>query len=200
MLPALLAAGMYAIIGNMEDLDVPLLIGLPAGIYLLPTLIFFTSQNNLVDSCCFDYGNAETDSHDDGNGTMEAVYFGGGVVWGTGSPGGHNNGPWVMADLENGLFSGVNSGLNANDPTVNFRYTTAIVKGPTGESVVLLSGELPADLTDASIGELLDLAAAVLSEDELALFDQCLAMLRRGEGPTPQRIEINGAVLTVYRE
>ena len=54
-----------------------------------------TSQNNLIDGCCFDYGNAETDSHDDGNGTMEAVYFGGGVVWGTGSPGGHNNGPWV---------------------------------------------------------------------------------------------------------
>ncbi|MGV9567932.1 hypothetical protein [Streptomyces sp. NPDC003480] len=78
--------------------------------------------------------------------------------------------------------------------------TTAIVKGPTGESVVLLSGELPADLTDTAIGELLDLAAAVLSEDELGLFDQCLAMLRRGEGPTPRRIEVNGAVLTVYRE
>lgn len=66
--------------------------------------------------------------------------------------------------------------------------------------MVLLSGELPADLTDAAIGELLDLAAAVLSEEELTLFDQCLALLRRGEGPTPQRIEINGAVLTVYRE
>ncbi|MEU8588907.1 hypothetical protein AB0C59_18190 [Streptomyces sp. NPDC048664] len=78
--------------------------------------------------------------------------------------------------------------------------TTAIVKNPSGEYVVLLSGELPADLTDASIGELLDLAAAVLSEEELALFEQCLALLRKGEGPTPQRIEINGAALTVYRE
>ena len=47
-----------------------------------------TSQNDLIDSCCFDYGNAETSSHDDGNGAMEAVYFGGGVSWGTGSPGG----------------------------------------------------------------------------------------------------------------
>src|SRR4029077_20953584 len=65
-----------------------------------------TSQNGLVDLCCFDYGNAETTSNDDGNATMEAVYFGGGVVWGTGSPGGHNNGPWVMADLENGLYAG----------------------------------------------------------------------------------------------
>ncbi len=35
--------------------------------------------------CCFDYGNAETDSNDDGNGTMEAIYFGNIKVWGYGS-------------------------------------------------------------------------------------------------------------------
>jgi hypothetical protein len=34
-----------------------------------------------------------------------------------------------MADLENGLFSGVNRGLNAGDPSVNNRFQTAIVKG-----------------------------------------------------------------------
>jgi non-reducing end alpha-L-arabinofuranosidase len=75
--------------------------------------------------CCFDYGNAETNNNDDGNGTMEAIYFGNIKVWGYGT----GNGPWVMADLENGLFSGVNAGYNANDATVNFRYTTAIIKG-----------------------------------------------------------------------
>ncbi|MCO6006899.1 alpha-L-arabinofuranosidase B [Actinoallomurus purpureus] len=75
--------------------------------------------------CCFDYGNAETSSNDTGNGHMEAIYFGNIKVWGYGS----GNGPWVMADLENGLFSGVNAGYNANDPTVNYRYLTAIVKG-----------------------------------------------------------------------
>jgi hypothetical protein len=75
--------------------------------------------------CCFDYGNAETSSNDTGNGHMEAIYFGNIKVWGFGT----GNGPWVMADLENGLFSGVNAGLNSNDPTVNFRYTTAIIKG-----------------------------------------------------------------------
>jgi hypothetical protein len=75
--------------------------------------------------CCFDYGNAETNSRDNGNGTMEAIYFGNIKVWGYGT----GNGPWVMADLENGLFSGVNAGFNANDPTVNFRFTTAIIKG-----------------------------------------------------------------------
>ncbi|GAA1941836.1 arabinofuranosidase catalytic domain-containing protein [Kitasatospora viridis] len=75
--------------------------------------------------CCFDYGNAETSNHDDGNGTMEAVYFGNIKVWGYGS----GNGPWVMADQENGLFSGVNAGYNANDPSINDRFVTAMVKG-----------------------------------------------------------------------
>src|SRR3954464_12664458 len=34
-----------------------------------------------------------------------------------------------MADLENGLFSGVNTRYNANDPTVTHRFLTAIIKG-----------------------------------------------------------------------
>jgi hypothetical protein len=34
-----------------------------------------------------------------------------------------------MADQENGLFSGVNAGYNANDPSINDRFVTAIVKG-----------------------------------------------------------------------
>src|SRR4051794_9387676 len=79
--------------------------------------------------CCFDYGNAETDNNDDGNGTMEAIYFGNIKVWGYGS----GAGPWIMADLENGLYSGVNAGYNANDPTVSYRYTTAIIKGTANQ-------------------------------------------------------------------
>ena len=75
--------------------------------------------------CCFDYGNAERNSRDNGNGTMEAIYFGNIKVWGYGT----GNGPWVMADLENGLFSGVNAGYNSNDPSVNHRFVTAIIKG-----------------------------------------------------------------------
>ncbi|KAF5310629.1 hypothetical protein D9619_008263 [Psilocybe cf. subviscida] len=79
-------------------------------------------------NCCFDYGNAETSSTDTGNGHMEAIYFG------SASGGGHGtgNGPWIMADLENGLFSGVNSGLNSGDPTITNRFVTAVVKGQPG--------------------------------------------------------------------
>ncbi|GAB1332529.1 alpha-L-arabinofuranosidase B [Streptomyces sennicomposti] len=75
--------------------------------------------------CCFDYGNAETNSRDNGNGRMETIYFGDSKGWGYGA----GNGPWIMADLENGLFSGVNRGYNAGDPSVGHRFLTAVVKG-----------------------------------------------------------------------
>ncbi|KAJ7173595.1 alpha-L-arabinofuranosidase B, catalytic-domain-containing protein [Mycena filopes] len=77
-----------------------------------------THYNN---GCCFDYGNAETSATDTGAGSMEAIYFGN-AGSGTGS------GPWVEADLENGLFTGVKAGNNA-DPTITSRFVTAIVKG-----------------------------------------------------------------------
>ncbi|KAE9377550.1 carbohydrate-binding module family 42 protein [Stipitochalara longipes BDJ] len=80
-------------------------------------------------ACCFDYGNAETSSHDTGNGHMEAIYFGDSTVWGSGS----GSGPWIMADLENGLFSGASTGENAADPSVSYRFTTAIVKGEANQ-------------------------------------------------------------------
>ena len=76
-------------------------------------------------NCCFDYGNAETSSHDTGNGHMEAIYFGDATGWGTGS----GSGPWVMADLENGLFSGSSPGNNPGDPSISYRFVTAAVKG-----------------------------------------------------------------------
>ncbi|KAH8732402.1 alpha-L-arabinofuranosidase B, catalytic-domain-containing protein [Phaeosphaeriaceae sp. PMI808] len=78
--------------------------------------------------CCFDYGNAETSGRDTGNGHMETIYFGNCNVWGTGS----GRGPWIMADLENGLFSGANPKNNAGDPTISYRFTTAVVKGQPG--------------------------------------------------------------------
>jgi non-reducing end alpha-L-arabinofuranosidase len=86
--------------------------------------------------CCFDYGNAETNNNDDGAGTMEAIYFGNIKVWGFGS----GNGPWIMADMENGLYSGSNAGLNSGDPTTNFRFTTAMVEGNSTNQWAILGG------------------------------------------------------------
>ncbi len=83
--------------------------------------------------CCFDYGNAETNNDDDGAGTMEAIYFGNIKVWGYGT----GNGPWIMADMENGLYSGSNAGYNANDPTTGYRFTTAMIEGGTNQWAIL---------------------------------------------------------------
>ncbi len=57
------------------------------------------------DGCCFDYGNAESNNLDDGAGTMECVYFGTWDAARSGWCGGAGSGPWVMADLENGLWA-----------------------------------------------------------------------------------------------
>lgn len=75
---------------------------------------------------------------------------------------------------------------------------TAVVRGPAGESVVLLSGELPEVLTERAVAELVDLAAAILDADELELFHSCLEKLRGNGMRAGRRIEVDGAVLTVY--
>src|SRR4051812_3386990 len=75
-------------------------------------------------ACCFDYGNMETTSNDDGEGTMEAVYFGTCTIWGKGAA----TGPWIMGDLENGLWAGNTSPFEANTP-VTSKYVTGMVKG-----------------------------------------------------------------------
>lgn len=84
---------------------------------------------NYNDQCCFDYGNAETSNTDTGAAHMEAIYFGNSTTWGTGA----GDGPWIMADLENGLFSGESAANNADDPTITSRFVTAILKGESNQ-------------------------------------------------------------------
>jgi hypothetical protein len=98
------------------------------------SMYMVTSGLDTIDGCCFDYGNAETSSNDDGNGTMEAIYFGAGVVWGTGYGG--KPGPWVMGDLENGVFAGWENGQNkliSTNKPLTMDFVTAIVVGDTQE-------------------------------------------------------------------
>jgi non-reducing end alpha-L-arabinofuranosidase len=96
------------------------------------TVYMVSSQHDLINGCCFDYGNAETTANNDGNGTMEAVYLGMGVIWGTGVGGG----PWVMADLENGLYPGWERGQDRNISTSTpllYDFVTAVVVGDTAD-------------------------------------------------------------------
>ena len=78
--------------------------------------------------CCFDYGNAEIDSRDDDNGTMETLYFGNATPWYSGN----GNGPWIMTDQENNLVGCVNEDGSKgcpNLPSIPWRFVTAIAKG-----------------------------------------------------------------------
>jgi len=78
--------------------------------------------------CCFDYGNAETDSRDDDNGTMETAYYGDAPFWYHGNA----PGPWVMTDQENNLVGCANpdgSKLCVDIPSIDWRFVTAIAKG-----------------------------------------------------------------------
>lgn len=78
--------------------------------------------------CCFDYGNAEIDSRDDDNGTMETAYYGDAPYWYHGKP----PGPWIMTDQENNLVGCVNSDaskLCKTLPDIRWRFVTAIAKG-----------------------------------------------------------------------
>ncbi len=79
--------------------------------------------------CCFDYGNAEIDSRDDGDGTMETAYYGNADYWYHGQV----PGPWIMTDQENNLVGCVNQSPNdkycADLPSIAWRFVTAMADG-----------------------------------------------------------------------
>lgn len=116
------------------------------------TIYMVSSQHDLINGCCFDYGNAERTANNDGNGTMEAVYVGMGVIWGTGS----GAGPWVMADLENGLYPGWENKQDRNISTalpVQFDFVTAAIVGDTADKNNGL-GRFAVYGGDATMGEI----------------------------------------------
>ncbi|KAI1361326.1 Arabinosidase B [Xylaria arbuscula] len=95
-----------------------------------------THYNN---GCCFDYGNAEPSNLDTGNGHMETIFFGDRTAHGYGA----GSGPWVLADLENGLYTSggdTGYGANPNNPSINYRFVTAIVKGNSGNQWAIRGG------------------------------------------------------------
>ncbi len=77
--------------------------------------------------CCFDYGNAETDSRDDDAGTMETAYFGNANNWYHGP----TPGPWIMTDQENNLVGCVTQDgtKNCDLPIITWPFVTATADG-----------------------------------------------------------------------
>ncbi len=86
--------------------------------------------------CCFDYGNVETSGVDNGNATMEALYWGSSTQWTRGG----GNGPWVAADLENGMFEGDSNNAPSNTSITGWAFVTGMLKGPSGNAMGLKAG------------------------------------------------------------
>jgi hypothetical protein len=109
----------------------------PEGMYMV------TSGTHFNSGCCFDYGNSELDRKADGAGAMDAINFSNTTAWGTGA----GSGPWVMADLEYGLFAQGGSAKNPSDPSQASAFVTAILKN-NGTTQFALRG---ADATSGSL-------------------------------------------------
>ena len=86
-------------------------------------------------NCCFDFGNAEADSDDNGDGHMDAVNLTT-TCWNGGPCSG--SGPWVQADLENGLFMGSDRHERANTGNSS-DFVTAMLKN-NGQTTFALKG------------------------------------------------------------
>jgi non-reducing end alpha-L-arabinofuranosidase len=89
------------------------------------------------DKCCFDYGNAESNGLNNGNGTMEAIYWGSNTSYARGG----GPGPWVAADLENGMYEGDSGNTPSNTSVTGMAYVTAMLIGPSGNRMILKAGD-----------------------------------------------------------
>jgi non-reducing end alpha-L-arabinofuranosidase len=102
----------------------------PQGVYMV------TSGAHVNSSCCFDYGNAETDNDANGDGHMDAVNFGT-ECWFTCD----GSGPWVQADLESGLYQSDTGGSqNAADTGSTSPFVTALLKDNGTSQFALKAG------------------------------------------------------------
>ncbi len=101
--------------------------GQPEGMYMV------ASGTHVNSGCCFDYGNVEATINDTGNGHMDAVNLGTTCFF----PPCSGPGPWVAADLENGLFQGNYSNTaNLGNATP---FVTALLKN-NGQTTFALKG------------------------------------------------------------
>jgi hypothetical protein len=103
--------------------------GEPEGMYMVASGIHANPN------CCFDFGNAEADSDDNGAGHMDAVNLST-TCWTGGQCSG--NGPWVQADMENGLFMGADNTNLANLGNSS-DFVTAMLKN-NGQTTFALKG------------------------------------------------------------
>jgi hypothetical protein len=121
--------------------------GQPEGMYMV------ASGTHVNDGCCFDFGNTENTNRDTGNGHMDAVNLGTKCYF----PPCTGSGPWVEADMENGLFSGGN-GSNLANKGNSSNFVTALLKNDGQTTYALKGGDSQSgDLSTWYSGPLPDL-------------------------------------------
>lgn len=87
--------------------------------------------------CCFDFGNAETTGNADGAGTMETIYWGANTQFGSGA----GSGPWLMSDLEGGVFASDQKVTSSATPMIYPAFVTLMMKGFSGNRFALKGGD-----------------------------------------------------------
>jgi len=103
----------------------------PQGIYMV------TSGKHFNSGCCFDYGNGPTSRTMSGGATMDSLYFGNSTTWGSGN----GTGPWVMADLEGGIYAQGGGGKNDKLLSLPYTYVTAVEKNNGTTELALKGGD-----------------------------------------------------------
>jgi hypothetical protein len=104
--------------------------GAPEGEYMV------ASGTHVNGACCFDYGNTEKVNKDTGNGHMDAINFGTEAWFKQ-----NGAGPWVQADLENGLFSSGSGGSTNTSYTGDTSpFVTAMLKNNGQTNFALKDG------------------------------------------------------------
>jgi hypothetical protein len=102
--------------------------GQPEGAYMV------ASGTHVNSDCCFDYGNAESTPYDTGNGHMDAISIATTCYFSPCS----GSGPWVEADMENGMFQGANGSNTANTGNGS-TFVTALLKD-NGQTTYAIKG------------------------------------------------------------
>lgn len=104
----------------------------PQSIYMV------TSGTHYNGACCYNYGNGQRDRVYMQAIRMSAVYFGSSTQWSRGA----GEGPWVMADMENGMLANnTQNGTNLDSPSLNFPYVTAMMKEDGSTRFALKGGD-----------------------------------------------------------
>jgi hypothetical protein len=108
--------------------------GQPEGAYMV------TSGTHANQYCCFDYGNAEANNDDNSAGHMDAINFSTSCWFSSNGPC-YGNGPWVQADMENGLFQS-NEGYSLNSGNTGWPdpFVTAVLKNNGQNEMALRAG------------------------------------------------------------